>query len=311
MQGSGADGGRPEYLTARELAELLRVRERKVYELAAAGDVPCSRATGKLLFRRAAVDAWLARVSSGPECTDERSRAAVFAGSHDPLLEWALRESGAELATYFDGSLDGIERFAARAAIASALHVIAPDPGGTASARGEEALWNVPLVRERFAAEPIVLMAFARRERGWVVERGAEPPPSDLAYLCGRRLVPRQPGAGSQVLLERLLERAGIESSEFERVSRARTESEAVLAVAEGRADLAFGLPSLAAQFGLDFAPLASERFDLLVERRAWFDPPLQRFVAFCRSAAFEERAKALPGYDTSAFGAVRFNGRT
>lgn len=38
-----------EYLTVRELADLLRLKARKVYDLAASGTVPCSRATGKLL----------------------------------------------------------------------------------------------------------------------------------------------------------------------------------------------------------------------------------------------------------------------
>ncbi|MEP3304507.1 MAG: helix-turn-helix domain-containing protein, partial [Roseibium sp.] len=42
----------PRYLTTRELADLIRVKERKVYDLAATGDVPHSRATGKLLFPR-------------------------------------------------------------------------------------------------------------------------------------------------------------------------------------------------------------------------------------------------------------------
>ena len=55
-----------EYLTTRELAELLRIKERKVYELAASGQVPCSKAMGKLLFPREAVTAWLASRSSGP-----------------------------------------------------------------------------------------------------------------------------------------------------------------------------------------------------------------------------------------------------
>ena len=44
-----------QYLTTKELAELLRLKERKVYDLAAAGEVPCTRATGKLLFPRDAV----------------------------------------------------------------------------------------------------------------------------------------------------------------------------------------------------------------------------------------------------------------
>ena len=49
----------PEFLTVPELAELLRIKERKVYDLASAGDVPCTRATGKLLFPARDVRAWI------------------------------------------------------------------------------------------------------------------------------------------------------------------------------------------------------------------------------------------------------------
>ncbi|MEX0340492.1 MAG: helix-turn-helix domain-containing protein, partial [Arenibacterium sp.] len=48
-----------DYLTTRELADLLRIGERKVYDLAANGEVPCVRAVGKLLFPRAEITAWL------------------------------------------------------------------------------------------------------------------------------------------------------------------------------------------------------------------------------------------------------------
>ena len=96
----------PAYLTTRELADLIRVKERKVYDLVAAGDVPCSRATGKLLFPRDAVLAWIDR--AGENADEVRERPPVVLGSHDPLLEWALRESGCGLASLFDGSLDGV-----------------------------------------------------------------------------------------------------------------------------------------------------------------------------------------------------------
>ena len=50
-----------EYLTTQQLAELLHIKERKVYDLAAAGEVPCSRVTGKLLFPRRQIEEWMAR----------------------------------------------------------------------------------------------------------------------------------------------------------------------------------------------------------------------------------------------------------
>ena len=130
-----------EYLTTKELAELLRIKERKVYELAASGEVPCSRATGKLLFPRHAIDAWVAHKSSGLASDVPLHRPNVFLGSHDPLLEWALRESRSGLATYFDGSLDGLKRFADSEGIAAGMHVYTP----------ETADWNSPLIRARFA----------------------------------------------------------------------------------------------------------------------------------------------------------------
>jgi excisionase family DNA binding protein len=284
-----------DFLTTRELADLLRIKERKVYELAASDEVPCLRVTGKLLFPREAVAAWLAQHTSGSTA----ERPAVFAGSHDPLLDWALRESGAGLATYFDGSLDGVERFAESRAIAAGLHVHDP----------ESRQWNVPLVAARFAHQPVVLVEFAWRERGLIVAPGEETTLGEVAALRGRRIVPRQATAGSQGLLEHLLVEAGVGLDEVLQIAAARTETDAALAVLEGKADAAFGLEGLARRHRLGFVPVIRERFDLLVDRRAWFEPSLQCFFAFCRSQAFLDKAQEMHGYDVGGLGTVHFNG--
>ncbi len=56
-----------DYLTTKELADLLRIKERRVYGLAASGDVPCVRVVGKLLFPRNQIEAWMAAARSGPD----------------------------------------------------------------------------------------------------------------------------------------------------------------------------------------------------------------------------------------------------
>ncbi|MGE5766615.1 MAG: helix-turn-helix domain-containing protein, partial [Bacteroidota bacterium] len=139
MGEAGTTGG-PAFLTTREVAALLRVKERKVYDLAAAGDIPCRRVTGKLLFPRAEVETWLARgaVGGGGAVAAPRVLPAnILAGSHDPLLDWAMRESGSGLAAYFDGSLDGLARMARGEAGIAGLHVFEP-------ARGD---WNLDHVQ--------------------------------------------------------------------------------------------------------------------------------------------------------------------
>jgi excisionase family DNA binding protein len=293
------DGLSSEYLTTSELATLLRIKERKVYELAASGEVPCSRATGKLLFPRRAVDAWVAARGSGFAAGDAGPPPNVFLGSHDPLLEWALRESRAGLATFFDGSSDGLDRFAAGEGVATGLHLYAAETEG----------WNVPAVRARFASRPVALVEFGWRDRGLVVAPGSEQRVPGVAALAGRRVVARQAEAGSQALLEHLLERAGLAPAAIEFAITARTETDAAIAVLDGKADAAFGLLGLARQYRLGFVPVVRERFDLLVDRRAWFEPPLQRLVGFCRSAAFADKAARLQGYDVAGFGRVHFNG--
>lgn len=288
-----------EYLTTKELAALLRIKERKVYELAASGKVPCSRATGKLLFPRHAIDAWVSTKSSGLRIDSAAQSPRVFLGSHDPLLEWALRESRSGLAMFFDGSLDGLERFAKGEGIATGLHVYTP----------EEDDWNAATVRRRFSRDAVVLIEFAWRDRGLIVPPGSEEKIPDIRRLKGRRVVARQATAGSQAFLEQLLLREGMSPAELAFTQTARTETDAALAVLEGKADVAFGLRSLARQYRLAFVPLIRERFDLLVERRAWFEPHLQRLSEFCRSAAFAEKAGELSGYDVSGFATVHFNG--
>jgi excisionase family DNA binding protein len=288
-----------EYLTTRELAELLRIKERKVYDLAASGDIPCTRALGKLLFRRRAIDAWLMRHSSG-ETGDPKVFPAVFVGSHDPLLEWALRESDSGIATYFDGSLDGLERFGEGEGIATGLHIF----------DNESKQWNVPAVEQRFPGKPVVLVEWAWRERGLIVAAGNPEKLSAVSDLEGKRVVPRQPQAGSQLLLDYLLADAGLDETSVTMTRPARTETDSALAVLDGQADAAFGLWSVAKQYRLDFVPIVRERFDLLVWRSEWFEEPFQKFLEMCWSDAFAEKVESLDGYNVGNFGMVHYNGK-
>jgi excisionase family DNA binding protein len=289
-----------EYLTTKELAELLRIKERKVYDLAASGQVPCSRAMGKLLFPRRAVEAWIAGESTGGATSTNAPRPEVLLGSFEPLLEWALRESGSGLATLLDGSLDGLNRFAKGEGVAAGLHVFDAASGD----------WNTPVVVQRVAQLPVALVEFAWRERGLIVAPGRSGEIAGIESLRGLRVVPRQPLAGAQVLLQHLLSEAGVASADIDWAGVAHTESDAAMSVLEGQADTTLGLRAMADRLRLDFVPLMRERFDLLVDRAAWFDPPLQRLLTFCRSAAFAARAAEFAGYDVSGLGTVRFNAR-
>ena len=281
----------PLHFTTREVAELLRVKERKVYDLAAAGEIPHRRITGKLLFPSADILAWI----EGRSGASPSERPAVLAGSHDPLLDWALRESGSGLATLFDGSLDGLDRFAEGRVALAGLHL------------PEESGWNVGTVAARGVRDS-VLIAWAARTRGLVLSERVAREVTCFSDIAGKRVVMRQPGAGATALFDQLLSKAELAKADLLPTTEfARTESDAAAAVAAGEADAALGIEAMARQFHLPFLALVKERFDLLVDRRAYFTDPVQRLLGFARKAALEQKAAAMGGYDLSEAGRVRW----
>lgn len=293
-----------EYLTTRELAALLRVKERKVYDLVAEEALPFRRVTGKLLFPREEIESWIAASGSEAERPNRRTAGAdyplVMAGGHDPLLEWALRESRSGIAALMDGALDGLARMRECACIAAGLHIPV--------AKSDE--WNVQPVSKSFGGEPVALIEWAKRTRGVMYSAKLGRPIRSLSDIGDLRFQSRQPEAGSELVLSALLAKEGLRKSDLKSVDAIeRSESDLAMAIAAGRADVGLGIEAAARQFQLEFTPLVVERFDLLIWRRAYFDPPFQKLVRFCASAAFRERAEAFGGYDCAQFGAVHFNG--
>ena len=290
----------PEYLTTREVADLIRLKERKVYDLVATGAIPCVRVTGKLLFPRGLIEAWLARHAEyGGGTEGLQRRPSICAGSHDPLLDWALREAGTDLAVSFAGSLSGLERLAAGQAQLAGLHL--PEEHGVG--------WNVEHVKRALPGQPVVLVEWARRQQGLVVPAGNPLKLERIADLAGRRVIGRQRGAGAFVLLGKLLREVGLGPDDLDFADPpALTEADVATAVAEGRADAGLGIAAVAQLARLGFVPLVEERYDIAVWRAAYFEAPVQKLLAFTRTSRFADRAKALAGYDVSGLGTVHYN---
>jgi len=291
-------------LDTREVAAYLRLKERRVYDLVRRQAIPHVRATGKLLFPRAQIDAWLAGKTNtaGAVALAPQSLPPIIAGSHDPLLEWAARESGCGLAMLACGSREGVQRLAHGAATAAAAHWRDPD--------GSD--FNVALVRELLGGTDVVMLEWARRTQGLLLaSRNPRRVRSldDLARRPRLRVARRQPGAGSQRLFEQLLNDAGIATSALHWTpGHTHAETDLAAAIHEGRADAGFGIEAAARAHALAFVPLAVERLDLVCRRRDAFEPALQALFAFARTPAFTAKARALGGYDVSGLGRVSLN---
>ncbi len=289
-----------ELMTTGEVAAYLRLKERKVYDLVRRGRIPCSRVTGKLLFPKQLIDLWVAQ-NTDPAGTEARAAPPVAAGSHDPLLEWALRESGSGLAMLAGGSTDGVQRLAAGQAVVTGLHILDPQSGD----------YNVAAVRNIGGIADVVLIEWAEREQGLVTAAGNPLGLAGIADLRNRRVrvARRQEGAGAQLLMRHLLAREGLPLDALNLVNPPMlTETDLAAAVLDGKADCGLAIRAVAQRFRLDFIPLHRERFDLAMRRRDYFEPPLQALLGFAGGATFRRHAAELGGYDVSRTGRIAYN---
>jgi excisionase family DNA binding protein len=285
----------PAILNIAEAAAFLRLSERKLYGLVAEERVPFVRLDGRLLFPRHLLDAWLEGQASGPTV---RAAPPVVAGSHDPLLEWSLRESGCSLAMLINGSGEGLACLVRGEVVAAGLHL--REPAGS---------YNIAAAKGS-GLRDIVLTHWARRREVLLLGKRAQSL-KELGEVARHRLrlARRQPAAGAQILAEQLLRDAGVDPGTVLWTEHIyRTHDEVATAIQDGAADAGVALEGLGRRFRLRFEPLAWEEFDLAMRRRDYFEQPCQALLAFTRTAPFHARASEIGGYDTAQTGRVRFN---
>ncbi|WP_128923906.1 helix-turn-helix transcriptional regulator [Bradyrhizobium guangxiense] len=294
-----------EFLTTSEAADYLRLGERKLYELVTTGAIPCTKVTGKWLFPRHELDLWVLSGLARPAGMLIAEPPPVVGGSHDELLDWALRESGSGLGSMSEGSVRGLERLQRNEVMAAAVHFhgldASDDLAGDASI---EALRAAPDLHDA------VLVAFARREQGLVLPQGNPKHLHGLSDVLalGAKMAMRQQGTGAQMLLDVLLKRAGASTRDLRQVATpCLTGPDLAELVRAGQADCGIATRATARSAGLDFVPLIWENFDLAMRQRSYFRPAMQALIRFLAERRLRQRAEELTGYDPSPAGQIRY----
>jgi putative molybdopterin biosynthesis protein len=292
-------------LTTNEASEYLRLGERKLYELVAEGAIPCTKVTGKWLFPREELDRWVLSGLMRPAGMAPADAPLIVGGSQDALLEWSLRESGSGLATLVEGTESGVGRVLRGEAIAAAIHFHTED--NTQNSDGDA---NVAAVRTMAGLHDAVLVGFVRREQGLLLQPGNPKNLTSIADVLssGAKIAVRQPGAGAQMLLDKLLKQHGAKPKDLRRLDPpCLTGPDLATVIRAGRADCGIATRAAAKAAALDFIPLLWEHFDLVMRQRSYFKPALQALVSFISQPLFKQRAEDLTGYDTSPAGKIRY----
>ena len=152
-------------------------------------------------------------------------------------------------------------------------------------------------------------MTFAQWEEGLVVAPGNPKSIRKVEDLARKnvRFANREPGSGSRALLDEMLEQSREWRGEGPgiRSDRLRSPGGGLHAWCREEADVCLATRSAAQTFGLDFVPLHSERYDLVMRKRTMELPAVKAFLDVLQRATLRRKLEVLAGYDTSRTGAV------
>ena len=168
--------------------------------------------------------------------------------------------------------------------------------------------FNLPFIRKHFPDEEFSVVTFARWEEGLVIASGNPKSVRKIEDLVRKNIkfVNREPGSGSRGLLDKLLQKTGMEAQKVQGYDRiAYGHLAAAYCVVSREADVCLATRSAAQTFGLDFIPLHSERYDLVMRKRTADLPAVKAFLDVLQRATLRRKLEVLAGYDTSETGTL------
>ncbi|MDX2217555.1 MAG: helix-turn-helix transcriptional regulator [Burkholderiales bacterium] len=296
---NAGEGTQHPYLTVKEVAAYLHLNEKKIYALLQEGKLPGTKASGKWLFPKALVDAWLLETTQMAAADDR----LLITGSDDPLVSATVNAlaqgvgSDATVSYSPVGTRAGLDLLSAHRAHACVIHW---GPAEMAEHNHQKLLANIR------GSEQWALVRLARRSQG-ILLRKTLATPRNLAQLVapGLRWIARQEGSGSHHFFLSQIRLAGLSMINLDIVAEMPTERLAASALARGMADCAPGCEAAAHEFNLGFLPLGWECLDLVVPRVVFFRPLLQQLLVGLTSEDTRYIAGEPVGYDLSESGKV------
>ena len=235
-----------------------------------------------------------------PKSVGIEMSVALYAGSHDLALErlvGILRERGILLEVSWTGSLCGVAALMLNEADIVGIHILDTETG----------TYNTTYLKSVGLGGRVAIVRGYERLQGFVTRK-----PMDLEHVIKKlfsgelTLINRRFGSGTRILLDYVLrtwaKKLGIDPESIPRRVRgyddeASTHLEVAERVARGDADVGMVIAAAAKLHGLNFIPIAWERFDFAIPVDKLSSAAVSTFINVLRSSSFIEILKSLEGY--------------
>ena len=230
-------------------------------------------------------------------------RTLVVVGSHDNTLDVLADElrrckSPLHLSSSHVGSMGGLMALRRGACHLAGSHLLDTETGR----------YNLPYIERFLAGKAVRVVHLVMRDQGLIVPPGNPKGISGIQDLVRPdvRFVNRQAGSGTRILLDWRLGQLGIDPEKIDGYTNEEyTHMAVAAAVISGAADAGLGILAAAKALGLDFIPVVTEQYDLVIDARFFDTVQIQTLLEVISGRSFRRRVEKLGGYDTAETGKI------
>lgn len=227
----------------------------------------------------------------------------VAVGSHDNTLDVLADQlkagkSNLTLSSSHVGSMGGLMAVKKGVCHMAGSHLLDTEDGS----------YNIRYLEKYLPDMDVRLVNLVLRDQGFIVPKGNPKQINGVEDICREdiRFINRQSGSGTRILLDYRLEQSGIDTGlitgyEIEEF----THMSVAVAVLSGTVDVGLGIYAAAKALGLDFIPMVTEQYDLVIPQIYIDMQQMQILLDIINSGIFKKRVEALGGYSTNKTGTI------
>lgn len=227
----------------------------------------------------------------------------VVVGSHDNTLDFLADQirsghSSLTLSSSHVGSMGGLMAVKKGVCHLAGSHLLETMDGS----------YNISYIKKYLPGIGVKLVNLVLRDQGLIISPGNPKSIKGVEDL-GRddiTFINRQAGSGTRILLDYRLKQldidpgaiSGYENEEFTHMSVA-------VAVLSGSVDVSLGIYAAAKALNLDFIPVVTEQYDLVIPEEHFETENIQILLETINTGTFKKRVEALGGYSTEKTGMI------
>ncbi|MDM5186654.1 helix-turn-helix transcriptional regulator [Bacillus sp. DX4.1] len=295
--------------TTEEVAKRLKVSKLTVYDLIKKGELPSYRVGRQMRIDAVDLEQYIKQMKTGKMQaasikTEEKSggNTCVISGQDLTLDILAKHIEGhlpsSNILRAYQGSLTSlIKMYQGQGSVVS-LHLF----------DGDTREYNIPYVKRILVGQPCIVINLLARNVGFYVQKGNPKGMQTWADLSNPSIqfVNREKGSGIRVLVDEQvriqnLAKTSIRGYDWEESNHIGVASQ----IANGKADVGVGAEKVAQIVNVDFIPLMTERYDLVILKIEENEQLIETVKEILQSTEFQNELRAIGGYDISKTGQI------